>query len=156
MKEILNEEVKVGDYAYIDGCSSFCTGYYARITAIKTRYDETTGKPYDVVICGDQEYVKDTGLVIKGATAYSVFGYYTEEDSEIEMRKLRKSLRLKRSALIKRIQKDVLAALDEINATNVDKYSLKVEFCSSGISIRYDTPYDDKLAELDDKLGYID
>lgn len=78
MKKITKDEIKVGDYAYVDGCSGFCTGSYEQITALSTRYDEITGDPYDVVICGNNIYRKDNGETIKGAKAYSVFGYYRQ------------------------------------------------------------------------------
>lgn len=78
MKEytkINKDEVVVGDYAYIDGYSGFCYGSYEQITDIVTRYDEITGKPYKVVVCGKGHYRFDDGWCINGAMAYSIFHY---------------------------------------------------------------------------------
>lgn len=73
--KINKEEAKVGDYAYVDGYSGFCYGSYERITDIVTRYDEITGEPYKVIVCGKGLYRFDNGWSINGAMAYSIFHY---------------------------------------------------------------------------------
>lgn len=71
------DEVKVGDYLYIDGESSFCYGSYQKITKIETRYNEFTGKPYKVFKDDDNNFWSaETGLCISGGLrAYSIYGY---------------------------------------------------------------------------------
>jgi hypothetical protein len=71
------DDVKVGDYLYIDGESSFCYGSYQKITKIETRYDEFTGKPYKVFRDDDDNlWSAKTGLCISGGLrAYSIYGY---------------------------------------------------------------------------------
>lgn len=73
--KINKEEAKVGDYAYVDGYSGFCYGSYVQITDIETRYDENTGDPYKVIVCGKGLYRFDNGWRINGAMAYSIFHY---------------------------------------------------------------------------------
>lgn len=79
LRQINKEEIRIGDYAKIDGFSGFCQCSYNKITYILTRYDETTGKPYKVVCCGDKWYHFDSGWCIRGASAYKIFGYYRFE-----------------------------------------------------------------------------
>ena len=71
------DDVKVGDYLYIDGESSFCYGGYQKITKIETRYNEFTGKPYKVFKDDDDNlWSAETGLCIsEGLKAYSIYGY---------------------------------------------------------------------------------
>ena len=71
------DEVKVGDYIYIDGESSFCYGSYLKITKIETRYNEFTGKPYKVFKDEDDDFWSaETGLCISGGLrAYAIYGY---------------------------------------------------------------------------------
>lgn len=71
------DEIKVGDYIYIDGESSFCYGSYQKITKIETRYNEFTGKPYKVFKDEDNNlWSAETGLCISGGLrAYSIYGY---------------------------------------------------------------------------------
>mgnify|MGYP006991635973 CR=1 FL=1 len=76
LRQINKEEAKIGDYAKVDGFSGFCQCSYNKITDILTRYDETTGKPYKVVCCGDNWYHFDSGWCVRGASAYKIFGYY--------------------------------------------------------------------------------
>lgn len=61
---------KIGEEVYVDGHSGFCHPSWEKIIDIKTRYQEDTGEPYQLVICGDQEYRADTGACVKGALAY--------------------------------------------------------------------------------------
>ncbi len=79
LRKIKKDEVRVGDYADVDGDSGFCYGGYRRITDIITRYNEKTGKPYKVICCGDDWYRFNGGHCIKGASAYSIEGYYRLE-----------------------------------------------------------------------------
>lgn len=79
--EIKKNEVKIGDYADIDGNSGMCYGGYEIITDITTRYDEETGKAYKVICCGKCLYRLKDGSCIKGASAYEVYGYYRHIDS---------------------------------------------------------------------------
>lgn len=71
------DDVKVGDYLYIDGESSFCYGSYQKITKIEIRYDEFTGKPYKVFTDDDNNlWSAKSGLCIsEGLKAYSIYGY---------------------------------------------------------------------------------
>lgn len=79
LRKIKKDEVKIGDYADIDGYSGFCCGSYNRITDVITRYNEMTGKPYKVICCRDNQYCFDDGNCIKGASAYYIQGYYRLE-----------------------------------------------------------------------------
>lgn len=71
------EDIKVGDYMFTDGPSSFCTGSYIRIEKIVTRYDEETGSPYLVFIDDDDNwYDSRTGACISNENSmYSVEFY---------------------------------------------------------------------------------
>lgn len=44
---------KVGDTVQIECYTSLGDDFEAKVTDIKTRYNEKTGKPYKVICCGD-------------------------------------------------------------------------------------------------------
>lgn len=54
----------------IDCYTGMGTAGRETITEIKTKYDEDTGAPYEVVVCGDHEYRADNGQCIKGPKMY--------------------------------------------------------------------------------------
>jgi len=68
-------ELKVGDKVYMDcqvGCSmgASSTGYVT-IKAFKTKYNESTGKPYPVIVIeGGQEFHGEKGYAITTPWAY--------------------------------------------------------------------------------------
>lgn len=156
MRKISKDEVRVGDYAYIDGYSSFCDGYKDRITAIETRYDETTGEPYEVIVCGKDEYRKDDGSTIKGATAYSIFGYYREDETEKDIKDNLKRLRQKRSRLVKELQRQIEVAINEINTESGESIQVRESYYSKQeFDLRISTQYDKEIDELEDKLSKL-
>lgn len=156
MRKISKDEVRVGDYAYIDGYSSFCDGYKDRITAIKTRYDEKTGESYEVIVCGEDEYRKDDGSTIKGATAYSIFGYYREDETEKDIKDNLKRLRQKRSRLVKKLQRQIEVAINEINAESGESIQVREShYSTQDFDLRISTQYDKEIDELEDKLSKL-
>lgn len=76
-KEIDIADVKVGDYIAIDGESSFCHFSYCKITKIKTKYNEDTGKQYKLLVDEDNyEWNSSTGYCRNGLYAYGIVGFY--------------------------------------------------------------------------------
>jgi len=49
-------KLKVGDKILVGGDSGFCNDDEETITKIYKKYDENTGKPYNVICCGDWEF----------------------------------------------------------------------------------------------------
>jgi len=48
--------VQVGDTVTITGDSSFCSTYQTKVIELLTRYDELTGKPYNVIVTKEQNF----------------------------------------------------------------------------------------------------
>jgi hypothetical protein len=64
---------KVGDTVRVEGYTSFCTPYDAKVRDIITKYDEDTGKPYPVYVMNDGDtFDGRDGSAIKGATMYYI------------------------------------------------------------------------------------
>lgn len=146
MKKISKEEAKVGDYAYVDGGSSFCTGGYEKIKAFETRYDNKTGRPYEIVVTTDGEFRKDDGSSIKGATAYSIFWYAREDDSFKEKKKRLKEL--KRKAAEKKL-KGASAIVEALNNIKMDGIAIETELCdNNNVAILITTEIDDEIKKL--------
>jgi hypothetical protein len=79
-EEIDIADVKVGDYIAIDGESSFCHFSYCKITKIKTKYNEDTGKQYKLLIDEDNyEWNSSTGYCRNGLYAYGIVGFYRKK-----------------------------------------------------------------------------
>ena len=71
------EDIKVGDYMYLDGPSSFCDGYYMQIERISTKYDTDTGEPYRVFIDEDCDwYDSRTGACISNENSMYGIEHY--------------------------------------------------------------------------------
>lgn len=62
---------KVGDKVLIIGLTGFATGGEEIITNIKTKYNETSGKLYKVICCGDEEY-DIHGNCVHGYSGYAI------------------------------------------------------------------------------------
>lgn len=146
MKQISEEEAKVGDYVYVDGESSFCTGGYEKIIAFETRYDNKAGKPYEVIVTTDGVFRKDDGSTIEGATAYSIYGYAREDDSLKEKKKRLKGLKLKAAA---KKRKGASAIVEALNNIKIDGITIKTEpFYSNMVAILITTDIDDEIEKL--------
>jgi hypothetical protein len=70
----MKSNYKIGDKVYIDGMSGFCDPHWDTITDIQIRYDEITGKPYNLIIVGNSHFRSDNGNCVKGPTAYYLTG----------------------------------------------------------------------------------
>lgn len=64
--------MKIGDKVYIDSESSFGTLSKDVVTDISTKYDEDTGKPYNVIHCDTMEFDSRTKYSIKVPYNYYV------------------------------------------------------------------------------------
>lgn len=149
MIEITKEEAKVGDYVYVDGRSSFCTGSYEKIKAFETRYDSNTGKPYEIVVTTDGVYRKDDGSTIKGATAYSIFGYYREDNDLKEKKKRLKSLKLK---VATKKRKAAQAIVNTITDIEIDGIKIKMMPYFGDLKISIETDLDKEINKLQDEI----
>ena len=61
--------MQVGDKVYIDSLNGFL--FKSEVTDISAKYDENTGKPYDVIHCGE--------MIFDSRTKYSMsvpYNYY--------------------------------------------------------------------------------
>lgn len=83
-KEIKIKYAQVGDIAMIDGMSNFCTGGSELITAIKTKYNEDTGEPYNVICCGESQYKATNGRAITEPTGYYISSVYRVSEEELK------------------------------------------------------------------------
>ena len=64
--------MKIGDVVYIEPARGFCTGGEAAVTDVLQRYDEVTGKPYDVICFGDHWFDGRTGHAKTEPYAYYI------------------------------------------------------------------------------------
>lgn len=149
MIQITKEEAKVGDYVYVDGYSSFCTGSKERIRAFETRYNSKTGEPYEVVVTTDGVFRKDNGSSIKGATAYSIFGYYREDDDLKEKKKRLKSLKLKVAAKRRKAAQEVV---DVLKSIEIDGIKIKLSSCYGDLNVSIETDLDKEINKLQDEI----
>lgn len=149
MIQITKEEAKVGDYVYVDGASSFCTGGKEKIRAFKTRYNSKTGEPYEVVVTTDGVYRKDDGAAITGATAYSIFGYYREGDDLKEKKKRLKSLKLKVAAKKRKAAQEIV---DVLKSIEIDGIKIKLSSCYGDLNVSISTDLDDELDNLENEI----
>lgn len=65
----------IGQQVFIDAdiCGGFVSPDWETVTGVEVRYDEMTGKPYQLVQFGsrqEHQFRSDTGAAVKGATAY--------------------------------------------------------------------------------------
>ena len=63
---------KVGDTVMIECYTSMGSGGKAKVTAIKTRYNEKTGKPYKVICCGKRWFRASDGDAMNEPTMYYI------------------------------------------------------------------------------------
>ena len=69
-------KVKVGDYVLTEGMTSMAQdGGYERVSKIKTKYNEDTGKPYKVICCKGWEFDSRNGYAITSPTIYYIMGF---------------------------------------------------------------------------------
>lgn len=149
MIKITKEEAKVGDYVYTDGTSGFCDGSKEKIKAFETRYNSKTGKPYEVVITTNGVYRKDDGSTIKGATAYSIFGYYREDDDLKEKKKRLRSLKLKADA---KKRKAAQIIVDTIKGIEIDGIKIKMMPSFGDLKVSIETDIDKEIDKLQDEV----
>ena len=67
------DELKVGDVVTIACVSGLGTGGLVIVTDIKTKYDEDSGEPYKVIVCGSSEYLARDGSAITPPLAYYIY-----------------------------------------------------------------------------------
>lgn len=149
MIKITKEEAKVGDYVYIDGESSFCTGGKEKIKAFRTRYNPKTGEPYEVVVTKNSVYRKDDGSTIEGATAYSIFGYYREDNDLKEKKGRLRSLKFK-SAAKKRKAAQVI--VNTIKGIEIDGIKIKMMPYFGDLTISIEADLDKEINKLQDEI----
>lgn len=149
MIKITKEEAKVGDYVFVDGASSFCTGSKEKITAFETRYDSKTGKPYEIVVTKEFVFRKDDGSTIKGPTAYSIYGYYREDDDLKEKKKQLKSLKLKVAAKKRKAAQAIVNAITDIE---IDGIKIKMAPYCGDLIVSIETYLDDDIGKLQDEI----
>jgi hypothetical protein len=63
---------KIGDEVNIECQSSMGTGGPDKITDITTQYDVHTGKPYEVIWCGNRKFHSKTGEALNEPWAYYI------------------------------------------------------------------------------------
>ncbi len=66
------KEAKEGGTVYVTGDSGFCYSSYQKVSEITTKYDEDTGKPYNVLHVNGQRFDGRTGFAIDPPTAYYI------------------------------------------------------------------------------------
>ena len=66
------QKYRIGDIVNIEGWTSFTTDTQRKITDIKIRYDELTGKPKKVIDCNGWEFDLTTGNAITSPIMYSI------------------------------------------------------------------------------------
>lgn len=68
------KNIKVGDKVHIEPMTGFGDPSVEKVTAIKTRYKEETGKPYKVICVGDRIFHGTTGNAMNPPTRYYISG----------------------------------------------------------------------------------
>ena len=66
------KDIKVGDTVMVECSSGLGSGGPDKITRIKTKYNEDTGKPYKVICCGRHEFDARSGSAITPPTMYYI------------------------------------------------------------------------------------
>jgi hypothetical protein len=66
------KNIKVGDKVAVECYTSMGTGGTDKVTRIKTKYNEDTGKPYKVICCGKHEFSAKTGDALTPPTMYYI------------------------------------------------------------------------------------
>lgn len=67
-------KLKVGDSVFIECHSGLGSGGPAKVTKITKKYDENTGKPYNVIWCGGHGFDARTGEAATEPTMYYIAG----------------------------------------------------------------------------------
>jgi hypothetical protein len=67
-----NMNYKIGYMVQIDCMSGLGTGGPEKITNIKTKYNEYTGKPYKVICFGDHEFDAVSGIALTPPYSYYI------------------------------------------------------------------------------------
>lgn len=64
--------MKIGDMVMIHCLTGLGTGGKAKITNVKTKYDQVTGQKYKVICCGTHEFHRGTGEAMTPPWAYYI------------------------------------------------------------------------------------
>jgi len=65
-------DIAVGDVINIACETSFGNDHKGEVTDIKSRFDEITGRPYNIICCGSHEFDSRSGYAITSPTMYYI------------------------------------------------------------------------------------
>ena len=148
MKEIRKEEAGPGDYVLTDGDSGFCTASYKKITGIETRYDNMTGQPYSVVVCGDNIYRMDNGCAETPPTRYYIAMFARLDDEDFALIDRIRQLRKQHNDFIKNAESIYMKSVDDaLKKAGLDGY-----YRLSNYYITFTSPYENDMAELEREI----